>query len=103
MDLSDKTEKRTLGKEPPREVTVVIEPLTKEEAREMYPSRPHSKYAESRWGGNTMVDDVALVLNGMAKGCGMCRATTRTEYLRNDTCPDCDGRSEYEGANPRAQ
>ena len=100
MNLEDKTKKinyRDTGKE----VTVVTETLTKEEAREMFPYRPFNKYAESGFGGNNMVDDFALLLNEDAKRCGGCNAPTRNKYLINSYCPDCDGRSEYKGTDPR--
>ena len=101
MNLADKTEKRIIG-ERKKEVTVIVKPLIKEEAREMFPYRPHSKDSESRFGcGNTMCDDFALLLNGFSKRCKMCQAPTRTEYLMDGNCPDCDGRSEYNGTNPR--
>lgn len=82
--------------------TVVAKPLTQREARKMFPYRPHSKYSESRFGGNGLEDDFALLLNGFAKRCGMCRAPTRNEYLSPYSyCPDCDGRSEHNGTDPR--
>ena len=64
MDLTDKTETKEVdfGKGS-RTVTVVVSPLTREEAREMFPYRPRNRYSESRFGGNTLVDDVALLLN----------------------------------------
>lgn len=103
MNLGDKTEKRIIGNSKKMEVTIVTKPLTKKEAREMFPYRPHSRYSESRFGdGNTISDDFALLLNGKSKRCGMCQAPTRTEYLINKACPDCDGRSEYNGKNPSA-
>ena len=85
-----------------REVTVVIKPLTRDEAREMFPYRPYSKDSESRFGGNDLYDDFCLLLNGLAKRCGLCQAPTRIKYL-NPNCPDCDGRSEYNGTDPRAK
>ena len=100
MGLEDKTKKILYG-DPVREVTVVTVALTREEAREIFPYRPSSKYAESRFGGNNLVDDTALLLNEDAQRCGMCKAPTRKEYL-NYYCPDCDGRSEYNGIDPRA-
>lgn len=48
-----------------------------------------------------MTDDIALLLGGDAQGCGMCTAPTRKKYLKEDSCPDCDGRSEYNGTDPR--
>ena len=85
-----------------RDVAVVTTPLTRDEAREMFPYRPYSKYAETKWGGNTLVDDVALILGGDAARCGMCKAPTRKKYLLEGVCPDCDGRAEYAEDNPRA-
>jgi len=32
----------------------------------------------------------------------MCQAPTRNKYLIKSVCPDCDGRSEYNGTDPRA-
>ena len=84
------------------EVTVVIAPLTQKEAREMFPYRPFSQSAESRFGGNELYDDVCLLLNERARRCPMCQAATKTEYL-DPNCPDCDGRSEFNGTNPRAK
>ena len=81
-------------------VKVVIKPMTKEEARQIFSSRPYSKYAESRWGGNNLYDDVCMVLNELALRCKMCQAPTLKKYLTNDTCPDCDGRSEFAGIDP---
>jgi len=64
-----------------KEVTVVTEPITTEEAREMFPYRPYSKHSESCFGGNNMTDDSYLLLNGHAQRCRMCRVTTRIGYL----------------------
>jgi hypothetical protein len=101
MDLSDKTEKRIIGASK-KEVTVVIKPLTGEEAREMFPYRPSSKYSESRFGHDSPIfDDFAALLNDKAKRCITCQAPTRLEYIKDNQCPDCDGRSEYNGKNPR--
>jgi len=102
MTLTDKTEKRIIG-DKKREVTVIIEPLTKEEAREMYYSRPYDQHSESRFGqGNTMSDDFTKLLNGISKRCYMCQAPTIKDLLKENICPDCDGRSEYHGKDPRA-
>ena len=98
MDLTDKTGK---GQIKNKEVIVVTEPLTAEEAREMYPYRPSNKYSESLFGGNNLVDDEALLLGGHAMRCKMCEAPTKRGYLIEGVCPDCDGRSEYNGINPR--
>ena len=52
MDLSSKTGKKFIeGKKGRVEVTIVTTPLTADEALAMYPYRPASKYAESRFGG----------------------------------------------------
>lgn len=102
MGLEDKTQKITRGKTDKREVIVIKTPLTLNEAREMFPYRPASKYAESRFGGNNFEDDECLLLNGHAERCGTCQAPTKREYL-SPNCPDCDGRSEYNGTNPRAK
>ncbi|MBL7147657.1 MAG: hypothetical protein ISS82_02420 [Nanoarchaeota archaeon] len=103
MELSDKIEKRTIrGKHGIKDVTVMTSPLTKEESRAMFPYRPYNKYSESRFGGNTLTDDRALLLSGNAIRCEMCRAPTYKTYLEDNVCPDCDGRSEYNGTDPRA-
>lgn len=67
--------------------------MNKAEARKKFPYRPYSKYGESKWGGNNMVDDTALLLSGDGSRCDSCSAPTRNEYLRNGICPDCDGRA----------
>ena len=101
MGLEDKTKKIIYGKKR-KEVIVIAVPLTNEEARNMFLYRPYSRYSESMFGGgNTFLDDFALLMNGKSKGCGMCQAPTRTEYLIDNTCPDCDGRLEYNGKDPR--
>lgn len=83
-----------------KRVKVIIRPLTEEEARKVFPYRPHSKYSESRFGGNSFCDDAGLLINFYAKRCRICCATTRNEYLMKDICPDCDGRSESNGVDP---
>lgn len=102
MGLEDKTQKIVYGEKRKREVTIVIKPLTQDESREMFPYRPHDKYSESRFGGNNLVDDIALLLTGLAKRCKMCQAPTKIAYS-SPYCPDCDGRSEYNGKDPRAK
>ena len=102
MDLADKTETKKVDFGRGRcTVTVVTAPLTMEEAREMFPYRPNNGYSESRFGGNTMTDDIALLIAEVAQKCGMCAAPTCEKYLNEDICPDCDGRSEYNGTDPR--
>ncbi len=82
------------------DVWVAAHPMTRDQARQTYPYRPESKYSESRFGGNTLYDDVCLLLSGRASKCIMCQAPTQNKYLENRICPDCDGRSEYNGKNP---
>ena len=103
MSLEGKTERKVVGEKQLKEVRVVIKPLTQEEARETYSGRPYSKYAETQFGGNEMVDDLALLLSRDAKRCKMCQAPTRSEYLIEKTCPDCDGRTEYHDKSPHKQ
>jgi len=91
------------GKRGHRKIRVAIKPMTKEEARQAYVYRPHSKYAESRFGGDTYCDDVCLMLNGLAFRCKMCQAPTKKDFLHEGICPDCDGRAEYNGKNPHKQ
>jgi hypothetical protein len=41
---------------------------------------------------NELMDEIALLLNGMAKRCVKCRRSTRTNHLDQDQrCPDCRG------------
>ncbi|MFH1451675.1 MAG: hypothetical protein ABIF88_00700 [archaeon] len=84
-----------------KKITVVKKRMTQEQAREMFPYRPFSKYSESRFGGNELYDDVCLLLNGLARRCTGCSAPTKNDYLSENYCPDCDGRSEYNGTDPR--
>jgi hypothetical protein len=100
MGLEDKTMKIFAGNSIKIEVTRVVEPLTLSEAREIYPYRPYSKYAESRHGGDIHADDETLLKNGIAKRCSMCQAPTKLIYLSPD-CPDCNGFFELLGFDPR--
>jgi hypothetical protein len=43
----------------------------------------------SRWGGNELMDDVALVLNGLGARCQTCTRVTRNQHLQDGKCPDC--------------
>jgi hypothetical protein len=81
-------------------LTIAVKPMTREQAREAYPYRPASKYSESRFGGNTLYDDICLLLNGLAARCRMCQAPTKNQYLVEGMCPDCNGRSQANGTNP---
>lgn len=94
---------REVGKNPKKRAKVIIQPMNQEQARKVYPYRPHNKYSESRFGGDTLVDDVALLLNGLAARCCMCQAPTKIEYLKDQACPDCDGRSECNGTDPHVR
>lgn len=82
-------------------VKVVVKKMTKEEARKEFPYRPFQRGGESPFGGNDLYDDVCLLLNGLAQRCKMCSAATKKEYLHEGVCPDCDGRSELRGLDPR--
>lgn len=92
-------EKRTLGSDL-KKVWVAVRPMTTELARQAYPYRRFSKYAESRFGGNHFHDDISLLLSDKAIRCKLCSAPTRKAYLTEGICPDCDGRSEYNGIDP---
>lgn len=93
-------EREIMIKARPKKVKVIISEMTKEEARHIFQYRPHSKYSESRFGGNEYSDDKCLLLNGDATFCKMCGSPTANRYLIKDVCPDCDGRSEYHGTDP---
>ena|SRR3989344_5755752 len=90
------------GSKGPMTVRVVTQSMaTMEAAREIFPYRPLSRYSESRFGGNNLTDDTALLLSRNAVRCKMCQAPTKVLYLSNEgICPDCDGRSEYNGCDP---
>jgi hypothetical protein len=95
-------EERQIGS-PPKTVKVIVQKMDAVQATHVFPYRPFSKYAVSYYGGDNLVDDMCLLLNERAKRCKMCQAPTRLQYLENDTCPDCDGRSEYNGRDPHLQ
>ena len=54
-------------------------------------NRPASQYGESIWGGNHMVDDIAILLGGNGKRCDSCSAVTWFRYLSDGLCVDCRG------------
>jgi hypothetical protein len=85
------------------DVKIINRELTVEESRRIYKRRPFSKFAESRFGGNRDTNDSALVSLGKGRPCKMCQAVTRNEFLRNETCPDCDGRSEAGRRDPHLE
>lgn len=103
VSASDFFEKREDDRTTSRKSKVIIRKMTKEQARQVFPYRPYSKYSESFFGGDTLYDDVCLLLNGLAIRCKMCMAPTKKEYLEEGICPDCDGRSEYNGTDPHKQ
>ena len=82
-------------------IKVIVRPMTKEEARVEFSYRPFSKYSESRFGGDSLFDDRALLISGKGKRCKMCQAVTKLKRLKDDICPDCDGCAEYFGLDPR--
>lgn len=84
-----------------KEVLIITKPMTQEEARKIFLYRPYLPGCESRFGGNRYIYDAYLLINKQAKRCIMCSAPTRNEYLKNGICPDCDGRSERNGKDPR--
>lgn len=98
-DVSDFFETKRVGAFG-KKVKIAIRPMTEEQARQAYPYRPYTKYAESRFGGDEICDDDSLLLDGDGTGCRMCQAVTKNEYLIDGVCPDCDGRSEYNGTDP---
>ncbi|MFH1173118.1 MAG: hypothetical protein V1692_01145 [bacterium] len=107
IDVTDFYEERTCsGKLGDKTIKVIIKPMTKEQAREVFPYRKkrsfkNAEYSESRFGGgNNLADDIALLLGGNSVRCEMCIAPTLKTYLKNGTCPDCDGRSQYNGTDP---
>jgi hypothetical protein len=103
IPLADFFERREIQRRSIRgEAWVAVRSLTLEQARQAYPYRPVSKYAESRFGGNHLCDDTCMLLNAFAVRCTMCQAPTKTEYLWHEVCPDCDGCSELNGTNPHA-
>mgnify|MGYP001568967277 FL=1 len=53
--------------------------------------KPKSKDGLSPWlSVNELVDEFALLLNGRAKRCVVCKRATDNQYLDSDQrCPDC--------------
>lgn len=100
IPLAEFFEQREVGTARRQIVWIAIRPMTKDQARQAYLYRPSSKYAESRFGGDNLYDDVCLLLNSLAARCTMCQAPTKTDYLTEGCCPDCDGRSEFNGTSP---
>lgn len=44
---------------------------------------------QNRWGGNEIMDDFALKLNGDGKNCVRCKRVTQNCFLDDSLCPDC--------------
>ena len=83
-------------------VKVITRSLTLEESRREFPYRPFSKFAESRFGGNSLLPDETLLSIRGAKRCNLCHAPTKKSYLTFGVCPDCSGIAEIEGKDPRS-
>ncbi len=90
---------REVGKKG-KKAKVILRPMDKHLARVIFPYRPFNKYSETRFGGNHLMDDIALLLAEIATRCSMCNAPTKKEHIINGVCPDCDGRSEADGTDP---
>ena len=93
---------RIMGNNRRKTIKVMVRPVSMKEARTIFPYRPLNKYAESRFGGDNLHDDICLLLNKRATRCRMCQAPTKNEFLQQGVCPDCDGRSEYNGIDPHS-
>ncbi len=63
--------------------------------------RPHSQYAESRFGGDALKDDSCLLSSGLGRRCERCNAVTKIRFLKKEVCPDCDGRTKHYGPDLR--
>lgn len=52
---------------------------------------PQLREGKSPWlGDNELVDEIALLLNDLAKRCKKCKRVTHVRYLdSNQHCPDC--------------
>ncbi len=92
---------------PGQKLRVIIDPMTLEESRQQFPYRPFAKNSESIYLTNEKnLPEWLLILNGKAIRCGTCYAATDIKYLKETSksllCPDCDGRSELYGLDPRS-
>ncbi|MDP1689355.1 MAG: hypothetical protein Q8L47_04495 [bacterium] len=51
------------------------------------------KLTDNPYGGDELMDDIALLLNDMAKRCTTCKRVVRKKYLKErnefNYCPDC--------------
>ena len=56
-------------------------------------SNEPAPHQDNPWGGDELMDDFALMLNGLAKRCGGCQRVIRNKYLKtvadSKLCPDC--------------
>jgi hypothetical protein len=51
---------------------------------------PPDKADKSPWlEEDDLMDEIALLLSGLAKRCAKCRRSTRTKHLEQGQCPDC--------------
>ena len=52
---------------------------------------PRTLTGKSQWLGDTEVmDEIAMLLNGIAERCAKCKRATHTRHLdSNQICPDC--------------
>lgn len=48
------------------------------------------------YGGDEIMDGIALVLNGLGKRCAGCNRITRNEFLQDSKCPVCRGTESQE-------
>ncbi len=53
----------------------------------------------SPWGGNELMDNFTLLLNGDGAKCHECRRVTRKCFLKSGLCPDCYSKK-YEKQSP---
>ncbi len=83
-------------------VKVILEPMIRDEARKIFPYRPiKDGVAESNHCGWPLYRDDEELMKKHARPCAMCTAPTLRTHLINMICPDCDGRAERAGKDPR--
>ncbi len=83
-------------------VRVIIRPMTREQAREIFLYRPVKEgQAESKHCGYPLLLDSHELVKRHARPCKWCTALTLRIHLVSGSCPDCDGRSELSGFDPR--
>lgn len=94
----------------------VFTDVSPEEARiDFQLTRPYSPRHESRWATEVLPgvrgvgrhsspqtpDDLFLLETEQGRSCAKCQAVTLNCNLKQGVCPDCDGRAEFAGFNPR--